>query len=36
MKVVITGASTSGLFAAYLLAKAGVEVEVFERSAAID
>lgn len=36
MKVVIAGASTSGLFAAYLLAKAGVEVEVFERSAKID
>ncbi|MEK7834192.1 MAG: NAD(P)/FAD-dependent oxidoreductase [Acidobacteriota bacterium] len=36
MKVIIAGASTSGLFAAYLLAKAGVEVEVFERSAAID
>lgn len=36
MKVVIAGASTSGLFAAYLLAKGGVEVEVFERSAKID
>ncbi len=36
MKVVIAGASTSGLFAAYLLAKAGIEVEVFERAAAID
>ena len=31
MKVVIIGASTSGLFAAYLLAKEGVEVEVYER-----
>ncbi len=36
MKVVIAGASTSGLFAAYLLAKAGVEVDVYERAAAID
>jgi flavin-dependent dehydrogenase len=31
MKVTIIGASTSGLFAAYLLAREGVEVEVFER-----
>jgi len=31
MKVVIIGASTPGLFAAYLLAKGGVEVEVYER-----
>lgn len=36
MKVVIAGASTSGLFAAYLLAKAGVEVEVYERAAMLD
>jgi flavin-dependent dehydrogenase len=31
MKVVIIGASTPGLFTAYLLAKGGVEVEVYER-----
>jgi flavin-dependent dehydrogenase len=31
MKVVVIGASTSGLFAAYLLAKKGVEVEVYEK-----
>jgi flavin-dependent dehydrogenase len=31
MKVTIIGASISGLFAAYLLAKEGVEVEVYER-----
>ena len=36
MKIVIAGASTSGLFAAYLLAKAGHEVEVLERSAKLD
>jgi len=36
MKVLIAGASTSGLFAAYLLAKAGVEVEVYERAAMLD
>ena len=36
MKVVIAGASTSGLFAAYLLAKAGVEVEVYERAGVLD
>lgn len=32
MKILIIGASTPGLFAAYLLAKAGVQVEVYERS----
>ncbi len=32
MKVIIIGASTSGLFAAYLLAKGGAEVEVYERT----
>jgi flavin-dependent dehydrogenase len=32
MKVTIIGASISGLFSAYLLAKKGVEVEVYERS----
>ena len=31
MKVTIIGASISGLFTAYLLAKEGVEVEVYER-----
>jgi flavin-dependent dehydrogenase len=31
MKVTIVGASTSGLFTAYLLAKEGVEVEVYEK-----
>ncbi len=31
MKVIIIGASTSGLFAAYLLAQEGVEVEVYEK-----
>lgn len=35
MKVIIVGASTSGLFAAYLLAKGGVEVEVYERMNAL-
>jgi len=33
MKVTVIGASISGLFAAYLLAKEGLEVEVCERSA---
>lgn len=32
MKVTIIGASTAGLFAAYLLAKEGVEVELFEKA----
>ncbi len=32
MKIIIIGASTPGLFAAYLLARAGADVEVFERS----
>ena len=31
MKVIVIGASTSGLFAAYLLAKGGCEVEVYEK-----
>ena len=31
MKVIIIGASTSGLFTGYLLAKEGVEVEVYEK-----
>ena len=31
MKVIIIGASTPGLFTAYLLAKGGAEVEVYER-----
>ena len=31
MKVSVIGASVSGLFTAYLLAKKGVEVEVYER-----
>jgi len=31
MKVIMIGASTSGLFAGYLLAKEGVEVEVYEK-----
>ncbi len=35
MKVVIIGASTSGLFGAYLLARGGVEVEVYERMNAL-
>jgi flavin-dependent dehydrogenase len=35
MKVVIIGASTSGLFTAYLLAKEGVEVQVYERMNAL-
>jgi len=36
MKVTIIGASISGLFSAYLLAKEGVEVEVYERVDALD
>jgi flavin-dependent dehydrogenase len=35
MKVIVIGGSTSGLFAAYLLAKGGVEVEVYERMNAL-
>ena len=35
MKVVIVGGSTCGLFAAYLLAKGGAEVEVYERMNAL-
>jgi flavin-dependent dehydrogenase len=36
MKIIIVGASAPGLFAAYLLARAGMEVEVYERSGALD
>ncbi len=36
MKVTIIGASTPGLFAAYLLARAGATVEVYERSASLN
>jgi flavin-dependent dehydrogenase len=36
MKITIIGASTPGLFAAYLLAEAGADVEVYERSSALD
>jgi flavin-dependent dehydrogenase len=36
MKIIVIGASTPGLFAAYLLAKAGAEVEVYERSGSLD
>ena len=35
MKVSVIGASVSGLFSAYLLAKEGVEVEVYERGDAL-
>ena len=35
MKVIVIGASTPGLFAAYLLAKGGFEVEVYERMHAL-
>ncbi len=35
MKVIVVGASTSGLFAAYLLAKGGADVEVYERMSAL-
>ncbi len=35
MKVVVIGASISGLFTAYLLAKEGVDVEVYERGDAL-
>jgi flavin-dependent dehydrogenase len=35
MKVIIIGASTSGLFAAHLLSKEGVDVEVYERENAL-
>jgi flavin-dependent dehydrogenase len=35
MKVIIIGASAAGLFSAYLLAKEGREVEVFERTNSI-
>src|SRR5262245_12397128 len=36
MKIIIVGASTPGLFAAYLLASAGAKVEVYERSSTLD
>lgn len=36
MKIIIIGASTPGLFAAALLSRAGANVEVYERSAAMD
>jgi flavin-dependent dehydrogenase len=36
MKIIIIGASTPGLFAASLLARAGADVEVYERSGALD
>ena len=35
MKVTIIGASISGLFTAYLLAKEGIDVEVYERGDAL-
>ena len=36
MKIIIIGASTPGLFAASLLSRAGANVEVYERSGALD
>jgi flavin-dependent dehydrogenase len=36
MKIIIIGASTPGLFAASLLARAGANVEVYERSGTLD
>ena len=36
MKIIIIGASTPGLFAASLLSKAGADVEVYERSGALE
>jgi flavin-dependent dehydrogenase len=36
MKITIIGASTPGLFAAYLLAQMGANVEVYERSGSLD
>lgn len=36
MKIIIIGASVSGLFAASLLSRAGANVEVYERSGALD
>jgi flavin-dependent dehydrogenase len=36
MKIIIVGASTPGLFAAFLLARGGVDVEVYERSGTLD
>jgi flavin-dependent dehydrogenase len=36
MKIIIIGASVSGLYAASLLSKTGADVEVYERSGALD
>jgi flavin-dependent dehydrogenase len=36
MKIIIIGASVSGLYAASLLSRSGAEVEVYERSGALD
>lgn len=36
MKIIIVGASTPGLFAASLLARAGADVEVYERTGTLD
>jgi flavin-dependent dehydrogenase len=36
MKIIIVGASTPGLFAAFLLARAGANVEVYERTGTLD
>src|SRR5262245_15684344 len=36
MKIIIVGASTPGLFAASLLARAGANVEVYERTGTLD
>jgi flavin-dependent dehydrogenase len=36
MKIIIIGASTTGLYAASLLSRAGADVEVYERSGALD
>jgi flavin-dependent dehydrogenase len=36
MKITIIGASTPGLFAAYLLAQTGADVEVYERSGSLN
>jgi flavin-dependent dehydrogenase len=36
MKIIIVGASTPGLFAAFLLARAGADVEVYERTGTLD
>ena len=36
MKIIIIGASTPGLFAAFLLARSGADVEVYERSGKLE